>query len=338
MPLDVTVAIPTYNGAERLPLLLERLRSQTNPDHISWEILIVDNNSGDQTASVVKDLQAHWDYPAPLRYVFEPEQGAAFARQRAIREAQGELVGFLDDDNLPAPDWLAIAYAFAQSKPEAGAFSGQIHGNFEVPPPENFKAIQQCLAIREHGPEPYRYRAQLLQLPPAASLVVRRQAWLESVPPRPTLTGKLPGLLVQGDDYEPLLYLHKAGWEIWYTPALHTYHQIPKWRLERDYLMEIARGCGLATYQLRLINAQPWEGPILAVRTVAGNLRRAVLHVLKHRGTLKTDLIAGFELEFFLGSLWSPFYTFKRKMASQKAATWQPPSVGAQHSADTLVK
>lgn len=319
MALDITVAIPTYNGAERLPLVLEKLRSQLNPDQISWEILIVDNNSRDRTASVVKDLQASWDHSTPLRYVFEPEQGAAFARQRAIREAQGTLVGFLDDDNLPAPDWLTVAYRFAQATPQAGAFSGQIHGDFEVPPPENFKTIQQCLAIREHGPKPYRYRALNLQLPPAASLVVRRQAWLDSVPARPTLSGKLPGLLVQGDDYEPLLYLHKAGWEIWYTPDLHTHHQIPKWRLERDYLLAIARGCGLATCQLRMINAQPWEKPVIVVRTIGGNLRRVGLQVVKYRGRLKTELIPAFELEFFWGSLISPWLYLQKHLPFRNA-------------------
>jgi hypothetical protein len=319
MALDLTVAIPTYNGAERLPLVLERLRSQLNPDQITWEILVVDNNSRDRTLDVVKDLQASWDHAAPLKYVFEPKQGAAFARQRAIREAQGTLVGFLDDDNLPDPDWLTVAYRFAQANPKVGAFSGQIHGDFEAPPPENFKTIQQCLAIREHGSKPYRYRALHLQLPPAASLVVRRQAWFDSVPAHPTLSGKLPGRLVQGDDYEPLLYMHKAGWEIWYTPDLHTYHQIPKWRLERDYLMAIARGCGLATCQLRMINAQPWEKPIIVARTVAGNLRRVCFQVIKYRGKLKTELIPAFELEFFLGSLISPWLYLKQQFTLRNA-------------------
>jgi glycosyltransferase involved in cell wall biosynthesis len=94
--MHVTIAIPTYNGADRLPLILERLRSQTATESIQWEILIVDNNSTDDTAAVVQKHQENWPYPYPLKYCFEPEQGAAFARQRAIQEAEGELVGFLD--------------------------------------------------------------------------------------------------------------------------------------------------------------------------------------------------------------------------------------------------
>ena len=311
MSVDLTVAIPTYNGESRLPQVLEKLRSQINSDRISWEILIVDNNSKDNTAKVIQEYQTTWPSTIPLRYCFEPEQGAAFARLLAVREANGELIGFLDDDNLPAPDWVAQAYSFAQTHPKAGAFSGQIHGDFEVKPPENFERIQAFLAIREHGPTPHLFEPENLRLPPAASLIVRKKAWCESVPSRPILTGKLPGVMVQGDDYEPLLYLHKAGWEIWYHPNLHTYHQIPHWRLEKDYLLSISRGCGLATCQLRLINAKNGEKPIIIFRTVLGNLRRVALHFIKYRGQLKTDVIAACEMQFYIGSLMSPFYYLK---------------------------
>jgi len=305
-----TVAIPTYNGASRLTKVLAKLEKQTGIENISWEIIIVDNNSKDDTAKVVQEYQATWSKSMPgvaLKYFFEPEQGAAFARLKAVREAQGEWIGFLDDDNLPEPDWIAAAYSFAQAHPDAGAIGGQIHGDFEVQPPEGFEKIQQFLAIREHGSEPFTFDAANIRLPPAAALVVRKQAWLESVPDRPRLTGKLPGLLIQGDDYEPLLYIYKTGWKIWYNPAMHTHHQIPHWRLERDYLLSIARGCGLATYQLRMINAKPGERPVIFIRTILGNLRRLLEYRLKYRSDVKNQLIPAFEMEFSWGSLMSPF-------------------------------
>ena len=131
MSIDFTVAIPTYNGASRLPKLLEKLRSQINLEHLCWEIIVVDNNSTDDTAKVVQDYQSSWLESVPLKYFLEPEQGAAFARLRAVREASGELIGFLDDDNLPAPDWLSQAYLFAKEHPRGGAYSGQIHGDLK---------------------------------------------------------------------------------------------------------------------------------------------------------------------------------------------------------------
>lgn len=310
--LDLTVVIPTYNGAKRLPAVLDKLKGQQHTEAIRWEILVVDNNSQDDTATLIQQSQADWPAAIPLRYAFEGRQGAAFARQHAIRAAKGRLIGFLDDDNWPAPDWVANILAFHRSHPQAGAFGGQIHGDYEVPPPEGFEKIRAYMAIREQGPQPFRFRAENLQLPPAASLVVQRQAWLQSVPPHPTLTGKLPGLFIQGDDYEPLLYLHKAGWEIWYAPDLHTDHQIPRQRLERDYLMTLARGCGLATYHLGLINTPPGRQPQLMMRTVLGNLRRIILQFVRHSRHLKTDLVAAFQMEFYIGSFLSPFIRIQK--------------------------
>jgi glycosyltransferase involved in cell wall biosynthesis len=311
MSIDFTVAIPTYNGASRLPKLLDKLRQQTNLDQISWEIIVVDNNSTDNTAQVVQEYQGNWLPGIPLTYILEPEQGAAYARLRAVQAAKGELIGFLDDDNLPNPDWIAQAYTFAKEHPQAGAFSGQIHGDFEVEPPENFQRIQAFLAIREHGSTPHQFEPQNLRLPTAAALVVRRQAWQESVPQRPQLKGRLAGSMLGGEDYEPLLYMHKAGWEIWYHPELHTYHQIPSWRLEWKYLLSISRGCGLATCQLRLINATTQQQPVIVIRTLLGNLRRILWHVIKYRGQVKRDLIAACELEFFWGSFLSSFSYFR---------------------------
>ncbi|MBW4605918.1 MAG: hormogonium polysaccharide biosynthesis glycosyltransferase HpsE [Hassallia sp. WJT32-NPBG1] len=309
--LDITVAIPTYNGAERLPKILERLLTQTGVENIRWEIIIVNNNSSDNTAEVIQEYQNNWEANCLLRYCLETEQGAAWARLRAVREARGRVLGFLDDDNLPAPDWVAQAVTFGAKYPQAGAWSGQIHGDFEVKPPEKFERIQAFLAIREHGCEPFLFDPDNLRLPPGAALVVRKEVWCANVPQRPTLSGKLPGLMVQGDDYEPLLYIHHAGWEIWYNPVMHTYHQIPHWRLERDYLLTLARGCGLCICQLRLVNTKNWQKPIVFVRTIVGNFRRVLEQIIKYRGHLENDIVALFEMEFYLASMLSPFYSLK---------------------------
>ena len=97
--VDFSVAIPTYNGAKTLPLVLERLRSQINLDKITWEVIVVDNNSTDETAQVVQTFQENWTLQSQLRYCCETQQGLSYARQRAVKEANGRFIGFLDDDN-----------------------------------------------------------------------------------------------------------------------------------------------------------------------------------------------------------------------------------------------
>lgn len=308
MNIDLTVAIPSYNGAGRLPKLFEGLLMQNNVENLSWEIIIVDNNSTDNTAQVVREFQADWRGDFPLIYCFELKQGASFARQRAVREARAELVAFLDDDNLPYANWVAAAYLFGCEHPKAGAYGGKIHGLFEVSPPENFGRIASFLALRERGNIPHLYEPDRLILPPGASLVIRKKAWLDCVPTEPILSGRTREFVIQGEDYEPLLYIAKAGWEIWYAPAMQTAHQIPQWRLERDYLLSLMRGCGLCISYLRTIGLKRWQKPLILTKIMLGGLKRVICHWLKYQGQLQTDLVAACEMEFFLSVFLSPFY------------------------------
>jgi len=107
----------------------------------------------------------------------------------------------------PDPGWLEAAIGFQNFRSRLGAFSGKIRGIYEGEPPPDFDKIKAFLAIRDHGNQPRPFVPEHLQLPPAASLVVRRSAWLESVPAQQRLGGKRSDLFIQGDDYEPLLYL-----------------------------------------------------------------------------------------------------------------------------------
>lgn len=337
MSVDFTVAIPTYNGESRLPEILERLRSQIGVEHLNWEIIVVDNNSQDATAKVVSDYQATWSCPGQLRYCLEPRQGTAFARMRAVTESRSEWVGLLDDDNLPAPNWVAAAYAFGQAHPQAGAYASQIHGEFEVEPPPNFERIAPFLGITEQGQHPHLYEPHKLKLPPGAGLVVRKSAWCKAVPKQPMLKGRLGTSLVGGEDLEPLLYLHKAGWEIWYNPAMETYHQIPHWRLEKDYLIDLSRGVGLNSCCLRTIDTSFWQQQNVLIRTFFGSLRRIVLHLIRYRVVLLggqknqlscSNLVAVCELAFYWGYLLSPFYFLRASLVRQidsLSLRWEDP-------------
>ncbi|MBZ8182198.1 MAG: hormogonium polysaccharide biosynthesis glycosyltransferase HpsE [Oscillatoria sp. PMC 1051.18] len=315
--IDFSVVIPTYNGEKRLPEVLEKLQQQTNTENISWEIIVINNNSNDRTSQIVKDYQSNWNYQFPLRSYFEAKQGLTFARQRAIKEANSNLIGFLDDDNLPDKNWVAAAHSFGIKYPQAGAYSGKILGKFEIEPPKDIEKISRCLAIGEHGSQPHKFDPDNLKLPPGAGLVIRKQAWSESIPTQLMLIGRVGKVAVAGEDYEALLHLHKLGWEIWYNPEMQIEHKVPRSRLEKTYLIPLARSCGLPICYLRTINAKNWQKPLILVRTLLGNLRRLIKHWLKYRNQLDSDLVAAFELEFFWGSMMSPFYYLKKIISHQ---------------------
>jgi len=335
MVVNLTVAIPTYNGARRLPEVLDPLqmacqdalrvthRATQTPEashsqNFSWEVIVVDNNSTDDTAKVVQAYQANWPQQCPLRYCFEPHQGAAFARRRAFQEANGTLVGFLDDDNIPAPDWVAAAFAFGREHPAAGAYGSRIHGDFEVTPPDNFHRLAPFLAITERGSEPQRYEPSHKVLPPSAGLVVRKQAWLESVPSQLVLTGRTPGSMLTGEDLEMLSHIQAKGWEIWYNPAMQIDHKIPQWRLKREYLIPFFRGIGLSRHVTRMLSVKPWQRSIATLAYMANDLRKIVFHLLKYGFRVRSDLIAACEMQLFVSSLVSPFYLWSHGYFTQK--------------------
>ncbi|ERT08975.1 glycosyl transferase 2 family protein [Lyngbya aestuarii BL J] len=306
--VDFTVAVPTYNGAKRLPQVLEKLRSQTDVEQVSWEVIVIDNNSTDNTAEVVKQYQQNWLSNVPLRYFFEAQQGLAFARQRGITEALGEWVGFLDDDNYPEPQWLTAAYKFTQIHPQVGAFGSRVIGKFEVTPPENFERIASFLALTERGNQPSLYEPGKKILPPGAGLVVRREAWLKNVPSQLVLAGRVGGKMLASEDLEALRYIQQAGWEIWYCSDMVVYHCIPRQRLEKDYLMKLCFGVGLSSHAIRMLKYPQWQQPLIAVAYLLNDLRKIIIHLFKYKIAIRTEVVAASEMQFLIGRLLSPFY------------------------------
>ncbi len=330
--VDFTVAIPTYNGETRLPEVLKKLKLQTNTQNFSWEVIVVDNNSTDRTAKVVADYQANWPKSIPLKYAFAPKQGAAFARQRAVEKARGEFIGFLDDDNLPEPEWVAQAYTFGKNNPKVGAFGSQIHGEFfeqnsESELPENFKQIACFLAIIERGSKPHLYEPKKKMLPPGAGVVVRKQAWEENVPKKLFLhfTGHSKKAGLACEDLEALINIQQGGWEIWYNPAMVVYHKIPNSRLKRDYLLSLLRCSALSRNHLRMMTLKGWQKPLALPAYIANDIRRLVLHLIKKGKSIKTDTVTACQTEFLWNTIKSPFFIWSKQLESQAKARSYPP-------------
>ena len=128
------------------------------------------------------------------------------------------------------------------------------------------------------------------------------------------LVGRVGESMMGGEDFEVMLHMHHHGWEIWYTPTMHAYHQIPSWRLERDYLQSLIKAASLCICPLRLINAAPRQRPAIAAKVFLGALRRVILHWFKYRGTLATDDVAACEMTFFVWTMLSPLYMLKQRL------------------------
>jgi glycosyltransferase involved in cell wall biosynthesis len=95
-----------------------------------WELIVIDNASAPDKAPR-PDLSWH----PGARLVVELQLGLTPARLRGIREAAGDLLVFVDDDNVLDPDFLETAMRVADEKPFLGSWSGQCRPAFEIPPP-----------------------------------------------------------------------------------------------------------------------------------------------------------------------------------------------------------
>ena len=101
----ITVIICTWNRADQLRTTLQSLSGQQCEAGLDVEVLVVDNNSKDQTRTVVEEAQPRWAV-GTLRYLFEPRQGKQFALNSGIGAAQHAVLAFTDDDILFPRDWL----------------------------------------------------------------------------------------------------------------------------------------------------------------------------------------------------------------------------------------
>lgn len=308
--VDVTVVICTYNGADRVPDVLDHLRMQEEMGGAEWEVLVIDNNSTDGTVEVVRKYREEtWDRPVALRVHREQRQGAAFARQRGLNEAKGRWVAFIDDDNLPARDWVAAACRFGEAHPQAGAFGGQIHGRFQEDPPKSFGLVKPLFALNDRTETVCYSAGDRLQFgAPGAGLVVRKAAWEESMPETGPMitgpTGDSRGTL--GEEFELQWHLYQNDWEIWHNPEMHLEHKIPASRFEKSYLERFFTAIGLSRHRTRMMRFEPWQRPFATVAFWLNDLRKLVALYWRYCHKLNDRFVQG-RMQVLKMMLFRPF-------------------------------
>lgn len=225
--IKVTVAIPTYNRADFLRQTLAGIAAQQFPrDH--FEVLVIDNNSRDHTRAVVAEFAA--SQPAP-RYLLETQQGLDYARNRAIREARGDILVFGDDDILVQPDWLAqmTVPLLADTARRIGAVGGEVIPVFPDGLPDWVREWHAPLAFRaDAGPLEARHSPMGANL--AFPKWVFKQLGLFH-----TALDRAAGNYFSGGDSEMIRRVRAAGLEVWFAPAAAVKHQMPASRTTFRY-------------------------------------------------------------------------------------------------------
>lgn len=254
--MDISVIVCSHNPRpEYLRRTLAALHAQTLPVQ-QWELLLVDNASKES-------LSDHYDlsWHPNGRHVREEELGLTAARLRGFKEARGELLILVDDDNILDPDYLEQATGLGREWPMLGAWGGQIRAGFEVEPPEWTKKYWGMLAIRENPGDRWSNIPDFEDTTPwGAGMVLRRKvaaAYAEMIatdPKRRDLDRKGNDLCSCGDSDLAATSI-ELGLGTGCFNRLKMTHIIPASRLSESYLLKLTEGI---TYSGTLL--QGWRG------------------------------------------------------------------------------
>jgi glycosyltransferase involved in cell wall biosynthesis len=255
--IATSVIICAHNPrAHFLEQVLQALREQVLPKE-EWELLLVDNGSATPLSESV-DLSWH----PHGRHLREMALGLTPARVRGILEAKGELLIFVDDDNVLQRDYLAHAKVIATRHAAVGVWSGNVRLDFQEPPPEWTRPYWPWLTAREISQDVIsRPDTSTPNMPYGAGLCVRREVGLmyhdhlQQLPIRQLLDRKGQAL-ISGGDTDIALTAGDMGMEVGLFARLEVKHLIPPERLTEEYLLRLRRGVMTSYWLLQFLRGK----------------------------------------------------------------------------------
>jgi glycosyltransferase involved in cell wall biosynthesis len=256
----MSVVVCTHNPDEvRFRRVLEALREQTLGKE-EWELLVVDNVSAER-------LSGRWDlgWHPHGRHVREEEIGLTPARLRGIRETSGELVVWVDDDNVLDRNYLEVAVRLGAQHPSLGMWGGSLRGEFEASVPEWARPYLVYLAVREVERARWGMNHDCGVLPPGAGLVVRREvaemyaSTVKESTFRRMLDRRGSSLASCGDTDMVLTGMDIGYWSAVF-PALGMTHLIPAGRLDEGYLLRMVEESSYSFMLLKLVKGLERDG------------------------------------------------------------------------------
>jgi glucosyl-dolichyl phosphate glucuronosyltransferase len=281
----LTIAVPTHNRARLLGGTLASIAALNIPEGVNPECLIVDNNSPDDTRDVVEVFAR--EAPMAVRYVVEPQLGSSYARNRAIAEARGEYIFFIDDDAIAEPDW-AIELLGEMHRRQLDAACGLVLPGWERPPPRWLgPSLYVRLAVHDE--------AAIMQAQPrardhihnyfSANVGFRRETFKLFGNFREDL-GVVGNNPISGEDTELFERIAKSGGAIGFALRARVHHMIGCERMTRKYLRRKAYAFGFGSAIAggpthNHLDKLARNGVRMLAAAALGNPERAVYHELE---------------------------------------------------------
>lgn len=234
--IRLSLIVATFNRSEQL---LTTLRSVALQSHRAeeWECIVVDNNSKDNTRAVVeKFISEH--ATLNIRYKFVEEQGLSFARNGGIREAKGDIVAFIDDDERIVADFVSAYISLFDLHPDAMSAGGEIIAEYPTGRPRWMsRYTEEPIA----NPMSFGQHIRLFpegRIPGGGNMAVRRKA-LDIVGLFDTSLGRTGKSLTGGEESDLFERMAEHEMACYYVPRAVMYHIIPSEKLTLDYFKRL---------------------------------------------------------------------------------------------------
>lgn len=298
MAPEISVILCTHNPRiDYLERVLEALRGQSI-SLACWELLLIDNKSEEALARRV-DLTWH-----PLaRVVREEELGLTRARLRGIAEARGELLVFVDDDNVLRSDYLEQAFKISNEWPKLGAWSGRVLPEYEEAPAEELKPFIWRLCIRDFEKDSWGNEGSFDSTPWGAGICVRkvvacRYSEQTKMDPLKKSLGRKGQGLGSSEDIDMALTSLDLGMGTGVFRLLETQHLIPKRRVQESYLLKLIEDteAGSVAYKLSRGHKKPAKKPFVdrlveKYKFLRASKLQKKIDISIHRGRLRGEEI-----------------------------------------------
>lgn len=278
----ITIAICTYNRAGYLKDTLKDLAAQT-ARRDNFEVLVVNNNSNDET-SVICDRFTQSNPEIRFREVLEWNQGLSFARNRAVREAKGETIFFIDDDVYLPKDYVEKAVKYSLERPNTLSAGGRIWVSFDdekgqpnwIP-----DELMPMFGLHDLGEEDLIYPVS--NFPRGGNMMVRKTVF-DTFGLFDTKLGRTGNELLGSEEKGFFERIRKNGVQLRYWAGLELTHRIGSNRLKTGYLKLQSVGIGKSE---RLRVRGNWKGFLKKIAAegikMAGSIVLSLLYLIRLR-------------------------------------------------------
>ncbi|WP_199120907.1 glycosyltransferase family A protein [Pedobacter sp. ASV28] len=231
----VSIIVCCYNSASRLPETIKHIALQEIPKDIPWELIVVNNNSTDNTTTVaLAEIQKYESLISRSKIVDEPQPGLSHARHKGVDKANYEYVIFCDDDNWLEKKYVFTAYEILLNNPKIAACGGESDAVSDVSFPDWWEDYKGGYAVGKQAEETgdVTWRKYLW----GAGLSFKKETYLEVSNKFPSLLSDRNGLeLTSGGDSELCMRLILKGYRLFYSSQLNFKHFISEDRLTLSY-------------------------------------------------------------------------------------------------------